>query len=111
VGDAHGEEGGSVMFVSTEDDVVWIAGGHMDEAVNPNVARSKLVGLVPLCRFDSSTEERGPASDVGRRICETVFKLAIAAPSSAVVTTFLFLLGKLFRWGSMNPFPLIRLST
>ena len=36
------EEGGSVMFVSTEDDAwifdVWIAGGHKDVAVTPNVA-------------------------------------------------------------------------
>ena len=39
VGDARGDEGGSVMFVSTEDAwiCVWIAGGHMDVAVNPNV--------------------------------------------------------------------------
>ena len=82
------EEGGSVMFVSTDDD-----------------------GLI----CDSWNEERGPASesDVGGRICETVVSISreIATRCSAVVTTFLFLLGKLLRWGSMNPFPFIRLSS
>jgi hypothetical protein len=76
VSNARGEEGGSVMFVSTEAWIyVSIAGGYMDVAVSPNVAWS-----VTSCRFDSPVEERGPASD--KRICETVLSIS-TSPSQA----------------------------